>query len=239
MPKKKPRSDRSKHALDAEEVIAYLREHPNFLTNHPELLNVLLPPNRHSENRVVDMQHFMLRKLQADNEKLKSLSEEMVRHTRDHLQGEQRVHSAIISLLSAISFEDLLQTITTDLPVQLGIESVNLCIEADDLFDNPSPIQGIQLLEPGTVEDIMGERLVLMRSDITGDTALFGAMAGVVRADALIRLVIDEAAPDGLLVLGSRKTDIFKNQFGGELLGFLGQVAEITIRNWLASEPLE
>lgn len=231
MTTKKPKAKDTK--LTADKVIEYLRANPNFLIKNPELIDVLLPPNRHSENRVVDMQHFMLRKLQTDNEKLRGVSDEMLKHARDNMQGQQRIHSAVITLLSAVSFEDLLQIIVTELPMHLGIDAVNLCIEADDVFYPANALSGIQLLEPGSIEDMIGMREVLIRSEMEGDTALFGGLAGAIQSDALIRLDINGGAPDGLLALGSRRADAMQAMFGGELLAFLGQVVEICIRNWL------
>ena len=39
------------HALTAEEVAAYLCDHPDFLVRHPDLYRALVPPHRvHGEN---------------------------------------------------------------------------------------------------------------------------------------------------------------------------------------------
>jgi uncharacterized protein YigA (DUF484 family) len=150
----------------------------------------------------------------------------------------QRVHSAVISLLSAISFEDLLHIITSDLVMHLGIDAVTLCIEADDPTYPANALNGIQLLEPYYIEDVMGARHILVRHEIPGDPQIFGGAAGLVRSDALIKLYLGDEAPDGILALGARDPEAFHPTFGTETLAFLGQVVEICIRKWLDVEIL-
>jgi len=234
MAPKKPTTEQAKSTLSAEAVLAYLEKNPNFLLQHPSLLEFLTPPSRHDGDKIVDMQNLMVRKLQSDNVKLRQTASEMVGIARGQIAAQQRVHSAVISLLSAISLDDVLHIITSDLVMHLGIDAVFLCIESD-LHDELTEIMpGIQIVDPYYIDAIMGERTILMRSDIPGDPNLFGSAAAMVRSDALVRLFIGDGSHDGLLVLGSRKIDAFHAAFGGELLVFLGQIVEITLRSWLA-----
>ncbi len=91
------------------------------------------------------------------------------------------------------------------------------------------------MLEPGSVDELIGTgHDALLRSDVVGDPALFGAAAaGLVRSDALVRLRVSSAAPIGLLALGARKPGVFHPGQGTELLSFLAQVIEHSIRAWL------
>ncbi len=47
----------------ATDVIAYLREHPDFLERHPDALQLLAAPRRGNGDGVLDFQHFMLERL--------------------------------------------------------------------------------------------------------------------------------------------------------------------------------
>lgn len=233
MAPKKPNTEHSKSGLSAEAVLAYLEKNPDFLLQHPSLLELLTPPSRHDGDKIVDMQNLMVRKLQTDNVKLRQTASDMVGIARGQIAAQQRVHSAVITLMSAISLDDILHIITSDLVMHLGIDAVCLCIESD-LGDGINEIlPGIHMVDPYYIDGIMGERSILLRSDIAGDPELFGAAASIVRSDALIRLFIGDGGHDGLLVLGSRRDDAFHPAFGAELLAFLGQVVEITLRQWL------
>jgi uncharacterized protein len=55
-----PRAALPVRALGAAEVKAYLRQHPEFLVEHGELLDALMPPAPRRGETVVDMQHFLL-----------------------------------------------------------------------------------------------------------------------------------------------------------------------------------
>ena len=44
----------------ADQVEAYLKEHPDFLTHHESLLDQMTPPMRWSGDKVVDLQSLSL-----------------------------------------------------------------------------------------------------------------------------------------------------------------------------------
>ena len=49
-----------------EQVEAYLRKHPDFLTQHETLLDLMTPPMRWSGDKVVDLQGYMLDRLRGE-----------------------------------------------------------------------------------------------------------------------------------------------------------------------------
>ena len=74
---------------------------------------------------------------------------------------------------------------------------------------------------------------MLLEGTVTGDEALFGAGAGLVRSQALVRLNVSTGAPPCLLALGSREPDMFHSGMRTELISFLARVLERCIRSWL------
>ena len=73
----------------------------------------------------------------------------------------------------------------------------------------------------------------MLRDNIEGDATIFGAGAGLVSSDALLRLNIAPNAPRALLAFGSRQPDQFHAGQGTELLNFLARVLESCFRSWL------
>ncbi|HVJ50935.1 MAG TPA: DUF484 family protein [Aliidongia sp.] len=219
--------------LSEEEVSAFLVRHPNFLAEHSELLGLLTPPSHRQGDNVVDMQHFMLNRLQADLQRVTGQQRDLISTSRSNLSSQQRVHGAVLALIAATSFEQLIQAVTTDLSVLLDVDVVTLCIESSDRFARP-PMVGIQLLSPGEVDTLLGrDRDVLLEDEVAGDPAIFGSGAGLVHSEALLRLAVANAPP-GMLALGSRRLGKFKAGQGTELLSFLARTLEITISQWLA-----
>ena len=229
MPKQDKAAAEPRDGPTGDQVLAYLRRHPDFLLQNPELLGA----PRDVEG-VVDLRQFLLRRLQEEVRSAQIDYSELVTTSRANLSSQARVHNAVLALLSARSFEHLMETATADLAVHLDADVISLCVEAMDDTKVRAPMRGIRILESGTIESLIGKkREVLLRPYIAGDPDLFGPGAGIVRSDALLRLDMGAGAPCGLLAIGSRKEGQFLPAQGTELLGFLAQVLAVTIRSWL------
>ncbi len=219
--------------LTAAQVVDYLKRHPTFLLRHPELLENQAAPGRARGEAVVDLQQFMVERLRRDLTRLRGLQDEMVSNSRDNLSTQDRIHKAALALLSAESFEQLIEIVTTDLAVLLDVDAAALCVEAT-AEDAPRSVEGVQVLPSGLVDHLLGAgREVLLRDESEGDRAVFGPAAGLVRSDALIRLQIGHNVPVGLLAFGTRHPGYFNAGQGTELLTFLARVLEHCLRQWL------
>lgn len=220
--------------LTAAEVAAYLRQNPDFLVQHAELLEVLTPPSQQRGERVIDMQQFMLQHQRAEIARLKSQHRALIATSRANLASQSRVHAAVLALLAASSFEQLIQIVTTDLAVLLDADVVTIAVESSGQQRPRLSHQGVQILDPGTVDAVLGaDRDVVLQSDAEGDPMLFGDGAGLVRSAALLRLSVSAAAPAGLLCIGMRRTGKFHGGQGTELLSFLARALGVTIAAWL------
>jgi uncharacterized protein len=221
--------------VEAREVLAYLRQNPDFLDSHPEALRLLQPPSRERGDNVLDFQHFMVDRLRRDLLRLESQQKSLISTGRSNLASQCRVHKAVLAILRAKSFEQLLQIITTDLAVILDVDAVTLGVESTAVPARRLPLPGIRLLKAGTVDALIGrDRDVLLTSGIEGDPALYGAAAGLVRSQALLRLSYSSTGPVGLVCIGTRRSGAFHPGLGTELLGFLARALEITLSQWLA-----
>ncbi len=218
-------------SFDPDEVAAFLAAHPDFLLEHESLVPLIIPPSHRQGRNVVDLQDFMLRRLRDEVTRLKAQQKTLIATSRANLNSQQRVHNAALTVISARNFEQLLQIITTDLAVLLDVDVTTLCIESDESVRPPMP--GIFLLEPGTVDHLLGlGRDALLEDHVHGDPAIFGGGAGLVQSEALLRLEIPKA-PLGLLALGSRRPTKFRQGHGTELLSFLARTVGTTISQWL------
>lgn len=218
----------------AEDVAAYLRKTPDFLVDHPELMSVLTPPALRRGDSVVDMQQFMLHRLRGDLVRLKTQQRALVITSRTNLNSQNRIHAAVLAIIAASSFEQLLQIVTTDLAVLLDVDVVTIGVESAASKQPRLPLHGIQILRPGTVDELLGvERDAILCADTPGEPTLFGSASGLVRSQALLRLDVSEHAPVGLLCIGTRRPDKFHPGQGTELLSFLARVTELTFAAWL------
>jgi uncharacterized protein len=220
--------------IGARDVIGYLRRHPDFLEKHSEALRLLRAPSRELGEGVFDFQHFHVERLRQDLARLNVEHRTLIAASRGTLASQGRVHKAVLAILAAGSFEQLLQTITTDMAMLLDVDIITIGVESTTSAGGRLSIQGIHLLQAGAIDALLGpERVLSLRADQPGETVLFGAAAGLVRSQALLRLGFGRGAPLGLLCIGSRQPGRFHPGLGTELLTFLGRVISITISQWL------
>ena len=221
-------------ALNAGEVSAYLRENPDFLIRHADLVQHLTPPlTRRGDTNIDDLQYYMIERLQTEMGRLRGEQQEMLIGARANLNNQNRIHAASLFLLDAQSFEQLIQVITTDLAVLLDLDVACLIVEsgARDLPRNETA--GVRVVKAGSIEGWIGRREIVLAGNLYGDPTIFGGGAGLVRSEALIRLHISTESPPGMLAFGSRDPEMFHQGQGTELLTFLARVVERCIRCWL------
>ncbi|MEQ9642346.1 MAG: DUF484 family protein [Alphaproteobacteria bacterium] len=218
----------------ADEVEAYLRANPDFFDDRPGVLADLTAPARDDGENVLDMQQFMLRRLQTEVTRLDGYQRELLATSRVNQAAQGQVHRAALALLEATGFEHLIHVCTHDLPAILDVDAVTLCVEAaDELSPRRARTNGVYVLDPGTVRTLLGGAEAVLLPDAHGDGAIFGPAAGLVRSQALVRVHASSRAPVGLLALGSRDPERFEAGQATELLGFLARLLERLIRGWL------
>jgi len=220
--------------IAAEQVAAYLRQHPDFFDRNPELLDAIAPEGDARAEGVVDLRHFMVERLRGELAGMSALRDELVVTGRTNLSAQARVHKAILALLAARGFQHFVETLTTDLAVILDLDVVALGVEQNGEDVTRAQTQGVYSLDPGTVDRLVGPgQSIALRETVDGDPMVFGPGAGLVASDALLRLSIGSTTPPALLALGSRTPGQFHQGQGTELLGFLARVVESSIRGWL------
>src|SRR5579862_3700371 len=243
LPRDKPHTARERAAVAAPElpgeiggrdIIAYLRRHPDFLDSHPEALRLLRAPTREIGEDVVDFQHFQIERLRKDLARVNLEHRTLIAASRGTLASQGRVHKAVLAVLAARSFEQLLQTVTTDLAVLLDVDIVMIGVESTAVPASRLSLQGIHLLKAGAIDALLGaERSILLRANTPGEPALFGSAAGLVRSQALLRLAFGRGAPVGVLCIGTRQPGRFHPGLASELLTFLARALGVTIAQWL------
>jgi uncharacterized protein YigA (DUF484 family) len=220
--------------IEARDVMAYLRRHPDFLDEHPEAVRLLRPPTREIGDGVVDFQHFLYERQRREINRITLEYRNLIAVSRGNLASQNRVHKAALTILAAPSFGQLLQIVTTDFAVLLDVDVVTIAVENIAGIAPRLNVHGVQLLEAVTVEELLGEdKSVVYEADVAGDPALFGGAAGLVRSQALLRLRFGRETPIGLLCIGTRKPGRFHPGLGTELLGFLGRIVGLSIGLWL------
>lgn len=231
----KPAGAGERHrGLTAADVAGYLRRHPDFLYRHSDLLNGMEPPCQQHGAGVIDFQHAMVKHLRDEVDGLVESRDQLIGTSRANRSAQSRIHKSVLALLEAKSFEHFIERVTTDLAVIMDLDLVTLGVESTEDGCPTHPMPGIYCLPKGKIGDVFGPQgMTLLRAEAVADPEIFGAGAGLVHSEALLRLDIGGKAPDALLALGSRREGAFDEGQGTELLSFLARVLEICFRGWL------
>jgi uncharacterized protein YigA (DUF484 family) len=221
-------------ALTAENVLDWLKHHPNFLQNHPEACDFLIPPKiEGAGKRVLDFQSYMIERLKADKTEAIETVKEIVETSRHNMNNQTRIHRAVLRLLEAENFEEFIETITSDLTTLLDVDITSLVIESDDDTIPHVSLPGIRLVPAGTLDKWMIGKTILHQSDISGVETVYGAGAQLVRSQVLVRVDVSKRTPPAILAFGSRDPQMFQTGQGTEQVAFLAGVVERCIRSWL------
>ena len=221
-------------ALAPESVVTFLGRHPEFLNDHPELFSALVPPALNRGEGVLDMQAFMLRRLQSELRGTKTREAALLAAAEANAAAQARVLKAASVLLRARSFENLIRVINEDLPGMLSVETISLCIETEAALPGKGGDTGVVVMKAGMIDSLFpGDEVVALHAEMEGERAIFGDAAGEVRSVALLRLRFGRGLPAGLLALGASEAGGFDGGQETDLLAFVARVIEFCVRQWL------
>lgn len=218
--------------LSVELVSQYLQNHPEYLAEHPELLEILVPPTRWSGDSVVDMQGLMVERMRNVTDQLRDSATGLIETARTNMMVQTRTHAAVLALLAAEGLEKLAHVICFDLPLLLDIDVVSINLEKQGANDEAGG--DIRFLPAEVIDEILGgpDQQVRLDDHIRDDGTIFGEAAGLVRSAALVRLDLAPALPPGVLAMGTRRIGTFNPAQGADLLNFLARVVEHSLRRW-------
>ena len=224
-------------ALDEVEVAAYLRENPKFFLNNDDVLGHMQAPERWAKDGVIDMQKFLLDRRSNEIDELRDCAQEVIETSRTNLSVQTRTHAAILALISAQDFNQLIEILVDDVSFFLDVDLLTIGFEPLDKKEPRLISENIKTLPHGTADFFIGPRQEIhLYSKFKDDGTFFGSGAGLIRSVALARIHSFRNLPVGILALGSRGS-IFHSKQGTELINFLTRVVEALFHKHL--EPIE
>lgn len=172
--------------MDPDAVAAWLRDHPGFLAERPDLYRMLAPPRRVHGETLTDHMAAMLAAERA-------ATRDMADALREGDGFAARIRAAILALIAS---HEPAETVHQEWPALLGLAHCALATE-----DLPSAHR--LFLPAGSVARLMpAGRDALLRTRPTDLSLLHAEAAGLITSDALVRVPLP--GPPALLVLGAR-----------------------------------
>ena len=229
--------DATEPELDEAAVLDFLARHPDFLARHPDLVAGMAAPGRWSGDGVVDMQQFLINRRESEMNELRDAAEHVIETSRTNMSVQTRTHGAVLSLLNARQWDDLIRVVTQDWPLLLDVDAVSLGFEITSGPDERLMQNDVGRLAPHYVDTVLdGDAEVRLFRRIEDDGTLFAAAAGLVNSAAIARIHAGPGWPAGLLALGARG-EVFQPGQGTELISFLSRVLEACLARVLEDGP--
>ena len=214
-------------AMTAEQVERFLRDHPRFLAERPGLADAMSPPQRHLGDNVVDLQAFMIDRLRADRRDEKGAQDRLVERARRERSLQDRIHAAALAMIGAVDLDHLVEIVTADLAILLGVDAVALAVETASRDGATHVTCGVRCLPRGTVADLMeDEHEVVLRTPAHADERIFGSAATLVASELI-------AAQQGLGALIQDAASFFQLDIiyvGIISIGFIALAMDLALR---------
>ncbi len=224
-------------SLSAHDVKSYLLANRELFAGDLDLMAALTPKSYREGDNVTDLQTFVINRLRADLETIRSQGQVLIETASANLLAQDRVHASVLKLLEARSFGQFIRIMTDEVGPLLGADAVIICVEAADPDLPQTPPAGIAIMTQGMVDDILGPGVShQLNNGRKRIPAVYGPKARRIRSEALLRLSFGADMPSGLLVLGSVDPEIFAPEQRAELLNFLAHAIERCLVDWLGLE---
>jgi uncharacterized protein YigA (DUF484 family) len=205
--------------LDAEAVVRYVQQHPDFLQDHPELWEILAPPSRmvtESPHAIADFQQHAIRHLQQQMQQVRSEHTAMLRLMREQQQLMKRMQQAISACVRITTLEDMFEMLCLELPILLHVDVVRLGLESDmagyyESYYPESHYSGLVLFPLRAHTPFFAHHTVI--HSVAGHDAshkplhdmMFHECHGLADQCIYLRLPLPSLERDGVLALGVRQ----------------------------------
>ncbi len=218
--------------MDEESVMDYLKNNPESLERHPEILAQLSLP--HESGAAVSLVERQIKVLRDDNQNLKNKLSELIHIARENEELSQRFHRLSLELMNGEHLHDIIAMTHDQVETFFYTDYVGFCFH-DDLSDQLAG-QEKNILDPDNkhaekVRNWMQDRKPVFGPFDPGMRKLLLGEQGQLASFALIPLY--HARDIGLLILGSKSKDRFVDGMGTVFLTQLGELISTKLNSYL------
>ena len=222
-----------KEGLDAMEVASYLRRHPGFLTEFPDLALALVLPRE--QGQAASLASYQLDVLRDKNRELNRRLHELIEIAHENQLLMVRVHTLTLALMRATSLPETLNAVVAALTEDFNTDLVRIVLfRADDNL----PAAEWLLIEPEGARAMPVFSEFLKRAEplcgrLQQDKldSLFGARVGEVASAVL--LPIDGV---GMLAVASEDANRFHPGMGTVFLKLIAEAVASAVARFAQKE---
>lgn len=211
-------------------VIAFLREHPNLLVEHPDLLSEITIP--HASGVATSLVERQISVLREQVRQHKNQLRDLVEIATENGQLSQRLHLLAEKLIQATNIETLLSTIKKSLISDFKADKIVIQILADHKDDIPDFV-GTEWPQKNLFEEaINNKQPVCGRLNEEQHRIMFGDELPEYGSSVLVPLSGKDWI--GLLAIGSQSPDRYQKDMGTEILSQMADIVTLAIAPHIA-----
>lgn len=219
-------------SMDESSVMGYLKNNPETLERHPEILSQLTLP--HESGAAVSLVERQIKVLRDENQNLKNKLSELVHIARENEELSQRFHRLSLELMASEHLHDIIAMTHDQVETFFYTDYVGFCFHddlADQLKGQEKSILDAKNKHAKKVRRWMQDRKPVFGPFDPGMRKLLLGDQGQLTSCALIPLYHTNNI--GLLVLGSKSKDRFVDGMGTVFLTQLGELISSKLHSFL------
>lgn len=218
---------------EKEKIIKGLYKHPNIFTENPELVELITPPSKKKKN-ILDMQEYMIASLQKNCQDLREKNNFLVNLSKENLNNQEKIHNAVLSILSSKSLNDTIEKILNKLPKLLDVDKVFLCLQKYNSDQPPIDNKNIKNIETEQLQDLIGAKTCILTNNLENSyLSMLEIKKNDFKSFAIILIFGEIETFKGILVFASKQKSTFDQSKGTILLEFLSKTISCCLNIWL------
>lgn len=216
------RAPDKKSKISDQDVCAYLREHGDFFTHNPKLLEEInLPHQRGEAVSLVERQVALLRERNID---MRHRLGKLLDNARDNDKLFDKTKRLVLQLLEGRSLADLVDTLLLSFDRDFNIEYTSLTFFGDSarLPGSAARVCALHEARESVGRILAGNKIVCGDLPETELAFLFPGQAEHIGSAAVMPLLHGNCY--GLLAIGSSDANHYRSSMGTLFLGYIGEV---------------
>ncbi len=208
---------------DEQQIKVYLQKNPDFLIRHSDLLtNLEFPKEWTEDGNLIDFRSALIENLQHQLAVRDAENHELFSIARVNHDYQQRIYDLVLQMLECNCMQDLFAMLVDDMPKQLELEKIMLCIVVE-----PQSTDFVQKMEFENLRQINSKMFgllqgnhVMQRKHMKGEAKIYDT--NLIHSDILIAVNINQSK--GFMAFGSRAPEQFDRKLGSDFMIFLTNV---------------
>jgi len=219
--------------LSADAIAEYLKTHPEFFNEYPELLTDIKVP--HASGEAISLVERQLSAMREQNDQTRKRMHELIEIARQNEELARRMHQLALTLMDAAEPREIFATLYDNLSKNFRADKVIVRLFAEPAFVDSFP--GDEFAGAKTAEQTLFRSIIDKRLPLSGQLKrqqqvfLFGDDGD--RISSAVMVPLHGQGWGGILAIGSFNPNRFQEGMGVELLANMGEVLSFILKPWV------